>query len=422
MPTPALTAAPKAQPMPVVRFLRRGLKTLASLKLTVVLFVFSLLLVFFGTLAQVDNGIWTVVDQYFWSVLVWVPFDLSLKFGQIFFGLPQSWTLPKWFAFPLPGGYTLGWLLFLNLLSAHVVRFKLSWKRSGIILLHAGLVLMLASEFITREFAVEGNMTIANGESTNVVLDIRKSELAVIDGSSKDADQVTVVPQSKLRQGATITSDMLPFNVEVEEFYKNSALSQAAPGNNPATVGDGREFRAELKSEISGTDQEQKADYPSAYVKLTGKSGEDLGTYLVSVWLSDLEDRPPQTIKVGDKTYQLALRFKRTYEPFTIHLNKFTHEVYPGTNKPKNFQSDIRLVDPESGVDREVTIKMNQPMRHQGQAFYQSSFLQGDRGTVLQVVRNPGWRLPYFSCALVALGMLVHFGITLNGFLERRAA
>ena len=49
-------------------------------------------------------------------------------------------------------------------------------------------------------------------------------------------------------------------------------------------------------------------------------------------------------------------------------------------------------------------------------------FLDGDRGTVLQVVRNPGWLMPYFSCALVSLGMLVHFGIHLVGFLRRRAA
>ena len=42
--------------------------------------------------------------------------------------------------------------------------------------------------------------------------------------------------------------------------------------------------------------------------------------------------------------------------------------------------------------------------------------------TILQVVRNPGWLIPYISCALVAIGMLVHFGIYLTQFLLRRAA
>ena len=51
-----------------------------------------------------------------------------------------------------------------------------------------------------------------------------------------------------------------------------------------------------------------------------------------------------------------------------------------------------------------------------------ADFLRGgDKGTILQVVRNPGWLLPYVSCIFVAVGMLVHFGIHLIGFLSRRS-
>ena len=48
--------------------------------------------------------------------------------------------------------------------------------------------------------------------------------------------------------------------------------------------------------------------------------------------------------------------------------------------------------------------------------------MHGDAGTVLQVVRNPGWELPYLACAMVALGMLLHFGLNLVSFLNRRAS
>src|SRR4051812_46733717 len=76
---------PDAHPLAgVVDLLRKGLKALASLQLTVVLFAFSILLVFFGTVAQMDFGIWTVVDKYFWSWYVLVPFDLFHKMGQVF--------------------------------------------------------------------------------------------------------------------------------------------------------------------------------------------------------------------------------------------------------------------------------------------------------------------------------------------------
>jgi hypothetical protein len=37
----------------------------------------------------------------------------------------------------------------------------------------------------------------------------------------------------------------------------------------------------------------------------------------------------------------------------------------------------------------------------------------------LQIVRNPGWLMPYISCAVVGIGLLVHFGMTLFRFVER---
>jgi hypothetical protein len=36
------------------------------------------------------------------------------------------------------------------------------------------------------------------------------------------------------------------------------------------------------------------------------------------------------------------------------------------------------------------------------------------------VVSNPGSLLPYASCIIVALGLCIHFGISLVGFLERK--
>ena len=75
---------------------------------------------------------------------------------------------------------------------------------------------------------------------------------------------------------------------------------------------------------------------------------------------------------------------------------------------------------PDKGVDREVTIWMNNPLRYAGEAFYQSSFEPGKKLTILQVVRNDGWMLPYLACMIVGVGMTVQFGSHLLGFLRRR--
>ena len=162
---------------------------------------------------------------------------------------------------------------------------------------------------------------------------------------------------------------------------------------------------------------------PGAYVELIDKATDKpLGTWLVSGLFQLTRPIRNQEIKLGDgQPWKIALRNKRSYRPYTITLEKFTHDVYPGTNTPLNFQSDVLLQDSNLGIDRTTVIKMNEPMRHAGETFYQHQALAGDSGSVLQVVRNPGWTLPYLSCAVVSMGMLIHFGATLLRYMRKQA-
>jgi hypothetical protein len=400
---------PKREPGPLHQLLR----ALASLRLTVVLFALSLVLVFCGTLAQVDNGVWTVVNNYFRWWYVWVPF-------QIFF--PRTIAVAG--GFPFPGGWTIGLGLLLNLLAAHAVRFRLRWNRAGIITLHAGVILLLVGELVTGVFSVEGRMTIDEASSSNFIEDSRHYELAVIDSSDSSGDVVVSIPGSRLRAGEIIRDDRLPFDIEVVRVMANSALDKRPTRTEPATAGLGRQVRAEPRGEVAGTDTEQKSDIPSAYITLKPKNGgEPLGTYLVSLWFSAVYKIPPQPITVGDKRYTIDYRFRREYLPFSLRLIEFRFDRYPGTEIAKNFSSEVRLQDPETHDDRDVVIRMNAPLRYRGQTFYQSSFDDAtEKTTVLQVVRNPGAWIPYVSCSLVFLGMLLHFGMNLAGFLNRRVA
>jgi cytochrome c biogenesis protein ResB len=68
-------------------------------------------------------------------------------------------------------------------------------------------------------------------------------------------------------------------------------------------------------------------------------------------------------------------------------------------------------------------ISMNQPLRHAGLTFFQSSFgntKDGKSLSVLQVVRNPSWTMPYIACTLMTLGLLIQFGIHLFAFIAKR--
>src|SRR5207245_2764003 len=168
---------PKADPLIV-----RCLRVTASLRVTVVLMALAILLVFFGTLAQVDQGIGTVLHRYFRTLLAWIPWQVFVRFAQVFFHVDQKVQVSG--AFPFPGGWLLGGLLLVNLLAAHAVRFRLTWKRSGVLVLHAGLVVMMLSELITGLFAVESRMTIALGESVGFT-DVT-SEPILFGGSFKE--------------------------------------------------------------------------------------------------------------------------------------------------------------------------------------------------------------------------------------------
>jgi hypothetical protein len=397
--------------------LRRLLMPLASLRITVTLFALSVVLVFVGTLAMMDSGIWSVVKAYFRSFYVWVPFQVFVRLGQVFFRVPEGTTVAG--GFPFPGGWSIGLALLINLLAAHLVRFKLSWRRSGILLLHSGIGLLLVGELVTGLFAVESQMVIGQGETVNYAQRTHELELAVTDASDPAADSVVAVPTALLRKGGTVRDAALPFDVEVVKYMVNSRLAdQPAGGANPATAGAGLKHAAVEEPEVAGVSTKQEIDAPSTYLTFRRKDGgEPIGTYLVSFWLK------PQAVEVNGKSYAVELRFRRDYKPYSLTLLEFRFDRYLGTEVAKNYSSRVRLLDPERGEDREVLIRMNEPLRYRGETFYQADFdKKTETGTVLQVVRNPGWLLPYVSCALVTLGMAVHFGLGLTNFLSRRAA
>jgi len=98
----------------------------------------------------------------------------------------------------------------------------------------------------------------------------------------------------------------------------------------------------------------------------------------------------------------------------------FRHDVYPGTEIPKNFSSRVRLMRPATGEDREVLIYMNNPLRYAGETYYQASFDTDNEGTILQVVKNPSWLAPYAACVLVSTGLVIQFMAHMLGFVRKR--
>jgi ABC-type transport system involved in cytochrome c biogenesis permease subunit len=234
-------------------------------------------------------------------------------------------------------------------------------------------------------------------------------------------DEVTVVPQPLLMADVhgtgRIKHDKLPFEIDVRRWMPNARLVAPVAGKtNIATAGAGLHRVAEETAGSTGVETESNVNLPAAYVELFEKgTDKSLGTYLVSHLLND------QPVEVGGKTYDLSLRFERTYHPFTVELKDFSKKDYVGTNTPKSYESIVHITDPTQNVDEEHRIWMNNPLRFSGMTFYQSSFdPETETTTVLQVVKNPNWMAPYVSWSLVMIGMAAHFGTMLFRFLQRR--
>jgi len=120
------------------------LSPLASLKLTVALFAMSIFIILAGTLAQVEKDIWQVIDEYFRTSFAWIEFQLFMPpsfWGAIFGTAPPN--IPGGFYFP--GGWLIGAVMSLNLLAAHLIRFKVQargWRLiSGLLVTLFGMVL-----------------------------------------------------------------------------------------------------------------------------------------------------------------------------------------------------------------------------------------------------------------------------------------
>ncbi len=498
-------------------------KFLTSLKVTVVLLVLSTLLVFLGTLAQVHEGLWEAQERWFKSYLVF------RRAGDV-------WWVPPFF----PGGYTIGFSLLINLVAAHIKRFQFTWKKVGIHLTHAGIVLLLVGQLATDLLSRESFMRFDQGEGQTMGYSEahREVELVVVSGeqASDGREKVVSFTGQALRRKLPLQGAELPFEIRVSEFGENCEVLSHAAVKEAATqlltaigalegrystaetlpaeaeralenqgraavwedalkaVGEkdrdivaaarrvaadpAREglLRAELKTrfkaqmlgafqkmppmqlandrmramkyvgreisegrsvdpeaipaaapqgaglraillpqpEVRGMDQQNT---PFAKIELLHK-GTSLGTWLVSSWLN------LQEVSVDGRTFKIGLRNERYYQPFSLKLVKTTHEVYPGTDIPKNFQSHVLLENASTGEKREIDISMNNPLRYGGLTFYQHQMGRtepnGGKGTsVLQVVRNPGWITPYLGCAIVSLGMLWQFLYHLVGFVSK---
>ncbi|MBK9390824.1 MAG: c-type cytochrome biogenesis protein CcsB [Bacteroidetes bacterium] len=94
--------------------------------------------------------------------------------------------------------------------------------------------------------------------------------------------------------------------------------------------------------------------------------------------------------------------------PFSLKLNDFMLERYPGSSSPSGYKSDVVLIDKENNVERSFLIFMNNILKYRGYRFYQSSFDRDEKGTILSVNHDmAGMLVTYTGYAIMIIFIIL---------------
>ena len=118
----------------------------------------------------------------------------------------------------------------------------------------------------------------------------------------------------------------------------------------------------------------------------------------------------PKSISVSGLDFYLQFGSKAIELPFSIKLNDFIAEKYPGTEK--SYASFMSKVTVEDNENFDYDIFMNHVLDHKGFRFFQASFNPDEKGTILSV--NHDWwgtYVTYVGYILLYLSMIGIFFI-----------
>lgn len=97
---------------------------------------------------------------------------------------------------------------------------------------------------------------------------------------------------------------------------------------------------------------------------------------------------------------------KKVELPFSIHLNKFILDRYPGSNIPSSIASEITLTDKRNGLSKEHSISINNVLDYDGYRFFQEYYNKEGGGTTLSVNYDfYGTWVTYFGYFIMLVGL-----------------
>ena len=337
---------------------------------------FMILLLVVGTVTQKEIGIQRSQEIYFSSFVYMLGF------------------------IPLPGGLTLMLILFINLLAKFLFGSDWSWAKSGTIISHFGVLILIIGGGISYFSSYEGYMAIEEGGSAQLVEDYHQRTLVI-----REDDKIIYESHfENIFEGMAI--DQAPFLMTITKACYHCGITRRAEEDQTGWTSPGKFMQLNT---MTPNPQDEK-NMTGIEFSISGAGDEQDGKYLTF----DKFPKPPNIIK-NQKTYQIAIERATRALPFSLSLQKFNQEFHGGTDMAKAYQSLLTVTDGDASWP--VLIEMNEPFRYRGYTFYQSSFdVSSDKPyTILAVVENKGRLFPYIATLVIAFGLILHLIIRVSG-------
>ncbi|EAI9220591.1 cytochrome C biogenesis protein [Campylobacter jejuni] len=119
------------------------------------------------------------------------------------------------------------------------------------------------------------------------------------------------------------------------------------------------------------------------------------------------EYNKPIVIELAGQKFFISWALSYEQLPFDIYLRDFVLDRYPGSMSPASYASEITVKNNNENFD--YRIFMNNVLDYDGYRFYQSSYDQDEKGTVLSVNKDPGKIPTYIGYFLLCFGMFMNF-------------
>ena len=276
----------------------------------------------------------------------------------------RIWVYNTWWFEAIMGLFVVNFI-------ANISRYRLLKKENwAVLVLHLSWVFIIVGAGVTRYFGNEGMISLREGETTNTYLSDRTYITVMVDGNYQGA------PLRKKKQKEVLFSSHTSNHYQWSSDFKGKPFSITYKSFK--RIGEGMNV---LVLEVVSDNQRKE-------VTVMGKRGVQ---------------HPPATITLNGLQFHLSYGAREEKLPFSLTLNDFIAEKYPGTeNSYASFKSKVTVS--RGGESFLYDIEMNHILNYQGYRLFQSSFHPDEQGTILSVNRD------FWGTLITYIGYILLFG------------